>query len=134
MLNPFPHLLDFGFFAPTLLRLAAACVFASMSWRFFKTRVAFADAAMPFIGAPGKALTYIIVVVYAALAAALILGWNTQIAALIGAAAGLKHAWFAGGRYPLYSPRSRSVYVLAAVICLSLMLSGAGALAMDVRL
>lgn len=134
MLNPFPHLFVFSFFAPTLLRLAVACVFAYMAVRFFKTRVAFSKTALPIIGVPGVIPTYVLVVAYAIIAAMFFFGWYTQIAAIAGCIAMLKHAWFADGQHLTYSPRSRSTYVLAAIICLSLLVTGAGAYAMDLPL
>jgi uncharacterized membrane protein YphA (DoxX/SURF4 family) len=133
MLNPFPDLLTYGFFAPTLLRVAVALVFFLIGWRLFKTRDAVARVQLPFVGEPGIWLIYIAALIDIAVGVALLIGYGTQIAALLGAVIGLKHAWYAG-RYPLISPRSRSVYILVAVICLSLMASGAGAFAMDLRL
>lgn len=133
MLNPFPQLLVYSFYAPLLLRLAMACVFAYMAWRFFNTREAFAKSHAPVIGNPGPAITYVLILIYTALSLMFLFGWGTQWAALVGAVAMFKHAWFAG-RYPLYSPRSRSVYVLAAIMCVSLLLTGAGAWAMDLPL
>ena len=133
MLNPFPHLLVYGFFAPTLLRVAVALGFLLMSWRFFNTRKETAKVRMPLIGAPGVGLVLFASTVDLAIGLMLLVGWETQIAALLGAIVSLKHAWLAG-RWPSWSPRSRSVYIFMAVICLALMLTGAGALAMDLPL
>lgn len=133
MLNPFPQLLVFGFFAPTLLRVAVAVAFGLMAARFVKNRNDFAKTPLPIVGAPGMAVTYVLAVIYAGLAAMFLFGWGTQYAAILGGIASVKHAWFAG-HYPTYSPRSRSVYVFMAVICASLLISGAGAYAMDLPL
>ncbi|HVY73110.1 MAG TPA: DoxX family membrane protein [Candidatus Paceibacterota bacterium] len=133
MLNPFPHLFEFSFFAPTLLRVAVAVLFAYHAQHTFKTHSTFANTRLPIIGKPGIVLVYVITIAYTILAAMLFFGWYTQIAAIVGGIAMLKHAWFAR-EYKLYSPLSRSAYLLAAVMCISLLVTGAGALAMDLPL
>jgi uncharacterized membrane protein YphA (DoxX/SURF4 family) len=133
MLNPFPQLLVYSFDAPTLLRITVAVAFVLMALRFIKMRKQAAETPVPLVGAPGIAIVYFAAIVEALMGLALFFGWETQIAALLGIVVSLKHAWLAG-RYPVWSPRSRSVYIFMAIICLSLMLTGAGAYAMDLRL
>ena len=64
---------------------------------------------------------------------ALIAGAYTQLAAIAGAMLALKYfIW--KRRYPHFFPLSRSASALLFVICLSLIVTGAGAFAMDLPL
>ena len=60
-------------------------------------------------------------------------GYYTQIAALLGAIGAFK-AFLFTKRYPEIIPFSRSTYILLIAILLSLLLTGAGAIAFDLRL
>jgi uncharacterized membrane protein YphA (DoxX/SURF4 family) len=133
IVNPFPHLLDYSVFAPTIIRIALACLFATTAVRFFRMRRQLAHAPLPLIGTPGSTIVWLFIVVCGAVAVALFLGYYTQVAALIAAIGMLKHALIAK-RYPMFSPYSRATCLLAFVMCLSLLLTGAGTLAFDVRL
>lgn len=133
MLNPFPQLLVYGFFAPALLRVTVAIVFFCMSLHFMRARKQMAGTPAPFIGKPGVALVIFSALVYLALGLTLFFGWETQIAALIGILASLKSIWLAR-TWKAWAPYARSTYILIAVICFSLVLTGAGALAMDLPL
>src|SRR3989344_5943790 len=124
MLNPLPEFLVYGFFAPTLLRLAAAVAFAYGAYYIFKNRKRIGDTVLPiFVRAawlPGaSALVHLVI------AFLLGTGYNTQIAAILGALGSIK-GFFLSQRYPEVFPFSRSTYALLFVILLSLILSGAG--------
>ena len=132
MLNIFPDLLTYGFFAPTLLRLAAALMFAVVAYRQWSRRSEIQQTSLLIVGKNGW-WVWISIFAHAALAVLLALGYYTQIAALLGMLAAIKHFVFKH-RYPEVFPLSRGTYFLIAVICLSFLLSGAGALAMDLPL
>jgi hypothetical protein len=132
MLNPFPDLLVYGFFAPTILRLAGAAAFFFIAYMQWTRRCELADTVYPVLGkgawvAPSSA------VVHAALGLMLLAGWYTQIAALIGIAAAFKGILYAK-TMPRFMPLCRGEYILLIAILASLMLSGAGALAYDLPL
>lgn len=132
MLNPFPDLLIFSFFAPTVLRIAVAICFFFIAYAQWTRREELAHLSYPIIGkAPW--LPSASVVVHLALALMLLVGWYTQLAALIGLAASFKAALFAK-TLPRFMPLCRGEYILLMVILASLMLSGAGALAYDLPL
>jgi hypothetical protein len=132
MLNPFPDLLIFGFFAPTLLRIAAAAFFFYIAYAQWNRREELIHLSDPVIGrAPW--LPTASVVVHTALAIMLLVGWYTQIAALIGVAASFKAVLFAK-TLPRFMPLCRGEYILLMVILASLLLSGAGAFAYDLPL
>jgi uncharacterized membrane protein YphA (DoxX/SURF4 family) len=132
MLNPFPQLLVLSFFAPTLLRAAAALVFFYLALSHFKNRAAIAGTRWPVWGT-GAWIPWVATVADSVVGAGLLAGYWTQVAALLGALLGLKYAFWAG-RYETYFVLSRTAALLLAVICLSLLLTGAGALAFDVPL
>lgn len=132
MLNPFPDLLIFGFFAPTILRIAVAALFAYLAYSAWSRREKIAHTSLPLLGKQAWVGPFS-TLVYGVLAVMLFVGYYTQIAALIGALASIKGIVF-DHRYPEVFPLSRSTFVLLAVICLTLMLSGAGAFAYDLPL
>ncbi len=84
MLNPFPQLLVFGFYAPTLLRLVAAGVFFYLGVSHFKYKKEVAHEISILPHAVAVWGTGIFIVVEFAIAVLLFLGLWTQIAALIG--------------------------------------------------
>ena len=132
MLNTFPHLLVLGFFAPTLLRMVVACLFFFASYSAYKHRDAAAQLRFPLIGTAPWAGGFTMLM-YVAIGLMLLLGYYTQIAALLAGLTSIKGLLFCKRYEPLF-PYSRSTYVLLLAICLSLLVSGAGALAFDLPL
>ena len=132
MLNPFPQLLSYAFFAPTLIRVAAALVFAYVAWMQWDKRVKISHIKFPLIGG-GMWIVWVTLIVEAAATLGLLFGYYTQWAAILGALLSIKYfVWH--NRYEETFPISRVASVLLLVICLSLLLSGAGALARDLPL
>jgi hypothetical protein len=132
MLNTFPALLTYGFFAPTILRVAAALVFLYMAYTVYQHRAQAAQVPLPLVGvqswAPGFA-----VLAYGIIGLSLLLGYYTQIGAILGAIASLKKLFW-GKRLQVLFPLSRASSLLLFAICLSLLVTGAGALAFDLPL
>jgi len=136
MLNVFPSLLTYTFFAPTLLRLGVALILLWSAWQALRHR--HRRAALPFhIFENAPWIPYVAALAEAALAAMFIAGWYTQIAALLGIAGALKYAiyrrWWPSA-LEVYFPISPGAAFLMFVICLSLLISGAGAVAFDLPL
>ncbi len=132
MLNTFPQLLVFGFFAPTLLRLVAAGIFLYTAHYHFKHREQITHTRFPIVGARAW-VAWVALLVEALVGLGLLVGYYTQIAALVGAIIALKQlVWHS--RYPGFFFFSRSTSLLLLVVMLSLLLTGAGAWAMDVPL
>ncbi len=132
ILNPFPQLLDYRIFAPTLLRLAAATIFAYLAYRHYQQRNEIAKISFPVIGRGGW-IVWFAIIIEAAIAGGLFLGLYTQAAAILGAVGALKQ-WVWRGKFPAFFWLTRSASFLLLVICLSLMVSGAGAFAFDIPL
>lgn len=134
MLNPFPDLLVFGFFAPTILRVAAACVFLYVAYMQVQHREAMAKIPFPIVGnSLGMGVVWFAVAVELLLAAALVAGYYTQIAAIVGLVAAAKYFLFAK-RWPTFSPISHGTSFFLFIILATLLLSGAGAGAFDLPL
>lgn len=132
MLNPFPELLVYSFFAPTIIRVAAALAFFYLATLHYKRREEIGRTHFVVVGAHGW-VVWVMIVFEAAVGLALLLGYYVQIAALLGALAALKSLIWKR-RYPQAFPLSNVASFLLLVICLSLLLSGAGALAYDLPL
>jgi len=132
MLNPFPSLLTYSFFAPTLLRVAAALVFAYIAYRHYQNRDAISRVHFPVVG-HGMWIPWAAVIVEVITALGLFFGYHTQYMAILGAIIALKHIIWRG-HYPAFFWLTRSAAFLLLVICLSLLISGAGALAQDLPL
>ena len=133
MLNTFPNLLMFSFFAPTVLRVAAACVLLFIVAKHFRRREELAKTKIPLIGTIGSGIVWIKIMVEVAIAGALFFGYYAQIAAILGSVVALKQLIYAH-KYPLWVPIARGTSVLLFIILLSLLLTGAGALAFDLPL
>lgn len=132
MLNTFPSLLTYSFFAPTLLRVTVALTFAYIAYVQYKRREEIAKMRVPMVGKIGG-LIWVALVIEALMALALLVGYCTQIAALLGLLLSIKHYVYAK-KYPLVIPLGRADYIFIFVICLSILLTGAGAFAFDLPL
>jgi uncharacterized membrane protein YphA (DoxX/SURF4 family) len=132
MLNVFPTLLNYTVFAPTLLRVAAALVLFYMAYNHFNNKEHIARTRFPIVG-EGAWIPWTALIVELLVALGLFFGAWTQVAALLGALIGFKYALWAG-KYPSYFILSRTASLLLLVICLSLMLTGAGQMAFDIPL
>jgi uncharacterized membrane protein YphA (DoxX/SURF4 family) len=134
MLNPFPSLLVYSFFAPTIVRLAASGIFFYLAWFHFKNRTEIIAELAPLLSrGVAKAVLPIYVLVETIIALGLFFGFWTQVAALVGFILCFKILFMRRSLHGLV-PLSRSTYIVVALICLSLLLTGAGAYAFDLPL
>jgi uncharacterized membrane protein YphA (DoxX/SURF4 family) len=133
MLNTFPQLLTYGFFAPTVLRILVAFSFFYIAGAQFSRRKEISELKIQIIGHVDQTMVLISSLVIFLVGVALFLGWHTQIAAILGILVCLKHAVYAK-KYPRLIPLCRMEYIYLIVIMLTLLVSGAGALAMDLPL
>ncbi len=133
MLNPFPHLLVYGFFAPTLLRVAAALVLFYVAYFLTTKRHELLNTSLPLIGKPQLWILRAAAAIDALIGLSLLVGYDTQWAAILGAVIAVKCLIWKR-RYPAIVPLSHIASLLLLVICLSLLVSGAGAFAYDLPL
>ncbi len=132
MLNTFPDLLSLGFFAPTLLRIAVALAFLFGAYMQYQRVDELSNIRFPIVGAGGW-IIWLSIVAHAAIGLMLLFGYYTQIAAILGALGSIKGLVYAK-KYPRVFALCRIDYFFVLVICLSLLLSGAGAFAFDLPL
>jgi uncharacterized membrane protein YphA (DoxX/SURF4 family) len=132
MLSLFPQILFLTPFSATLLRISVGFVFLYLAYFHFSNRARAAEELSSLVGGAS-----IICIIYAllelAVAAALIAGTWTQLAALVGFVIALKVLLIRRSLKEL-KPLSPLSYALLAVICLSVVITGAGAFAFDLPL
>ena len=133
MLTPFPGLLNFSIFAPTLLRVAIALILIRVIWFVVREHHRLETMSFPVIGRVHKWMIAVSATVTTLAAIGLLVGYETQWAALITLLISIKYAVMAK-RYHAILPLSRSAYILIAVIAFSLLLTGAGQFAFDLPL
>ncbi len=126
-----PQLFSYTFFVPTLLRVAAAFVFGGIAKTQWRARAENHALLAPLLGTLSRSALTLLVTVEYAVAIALLVGWHTQIAAIVGAILVLKYLFV---RPHSLSPLSSTAKWLLLVICLSLIALGGGALALDIHL
>ena len=129
----FPGLFFLSPFAVALLRIAAAYAFLYIANSMIQDRREIARTRFPLIGHPPMWMVWVWGGIIAIVGCMLALGVYTQIAAIVGMIIALEHG--VGSRwYPAIMPLSRGTYALLFIICASLLITGAGALAFDLPL
>lgn len=133
MLNPFPDLLVLSLLAPFILRIAIGVILLKSGY----TRIT-GGGTRSAIDITNQWKTSMLSPVWyigaleAIAGGFLIVGFLTQIAALVGGLVAIKALVRKGGLAG--TGRTKAFYVLMLVICVSLLLTGAGALAFDLPL
>lgn len=134
MLNPFPDLLTFSFFAPLVLRVALGVVFFDFGRHTLGKGKAQHGALFEALGLKqGTRYAAVLGVLEISIALLLIAGLYTQIAALVAFIFSLE-AYYLKGKHGAHIEHRRHLFFLTAVISFSLLLSGAGAIAFDMPL
>ena len=133
MLLLFPHLLDYQFFVPTLLRVAAGLFFAYIAYQMFVTRDEITRARVIIVGHIRNWMVWVSALVTLAVGILLFVGLWTQAAAIVGMLISLKHG-FGVKKYSAILPLSGGAYILLFVICAALLFLGGGAFAIDLPL
>ena len=130
MLNPFPYLLSFTAFSPFLIRIAVGLYLLIAARHAWENRGAIVAELLPMLRSLSWPKLYAIVAVEVLSALALIAGFYTQIGAILGLVVFLGLV-LSLRRLPSLSPWTRSVPLLLALLCVTLLLTGAGAFAFD---
>ena len=126
----FPQFFFLSSITPFLFRIGAAVAFYLVAEHFYKHRAEIAAIRFPIIGVIGSGMVWVKMSALCVLAFALLLGVSTQGVAAIGLIASIK-CWIFSKRYPSVLPHGRLAYFLLGVICLSLIITGAGLFAID---
>ena len=134
MLNPFPDLLAYAILAPFMLRMVLGLAFLYAGYRnLTRERQEAASRFRVDWGPLGTFFIWKLGIAQLLVGLALIAGFLTQIAAIVGAVIGV-YLFLFKSRYPMIAPRSKLYYVFVVVTSLSLLLTGAGAIAFDLPL
>ncbi|MCE9643837.1 DoxX family membrane protein [Candidatus Parcubacteria bacterium] len=132
MLSIFPELLVYTLAAPLLLRLAAGTLFLLWGAGCFNSSRHALRARLEEWNLPGKETVAVLGIMEIIVGSLLIAGLYTQVVALIGAALAAKSAFLS--RKEPFGSASMTVYILVALISLSLALTGPGFFAFDLPL
>jgi hypothetical protein len=132
MLNPFPDLLNFSFFAPTLLRIGVALVFLYGAYVQHARLGELSQLRLP-LGLRGAWIIWLSIIAHGVIGVMLLVGYYTQVAALLAMLGGIKGVVYAK-KYPRLFPLCRLEYAFVILISLALLLTGAGAFAYDLPL
>lgn len=134
MLNPFPDLLTYGLLAPFILRLVAGLVFVNLGLATFKNEKQSWLTSLSTLRVPRPDLAVKIIGLLEILGGAmLVLGFYTQVAALALALLTFAEI-YVEYRDPAILKRNFVFYLMLLTITLSLLVSGAGAFAIDLPL
>jgi len=136
MLNTFPSLFDpfqSTFYIPMLLRIVVAIYFVYIVQHLIRNRALFENTKFILVGKPKSWLVYFTAGIILIVAFLLFVGLETQWAAIFGILIAFKQI-FVSWKYPATRFFSTSTYILLIVICATLLVSGAGAMAFDLPL
>jgi putative oxidoreductase len=134
MLNPFPELLAYGLFAPLILRAVLGFIFINLGYlKFGKERRSWINFFSITLLKPANFWVSFLGLIQIVGGLMLIAGFYTQIAALIFSVTTLIEL-YVEVREPILLSRNFLFYLLLFAISLSLLLSGAGFLAIDLPL
>ncbi len=132
MLSIFPELLVYTLAAPLLLRLAAGTLFLMWGVGCFTSGKQALRARLEEWSFPGKEAVFFLGLLELGVGALLLLGLYTQVAALLATVLAAKFAFLS--RKEPFGSASVTVYILVAIISLSLALTGPGFFAFDLPL
>lgn len=134
MLNPFPDLLVYSLLAPFILRLVAGFIFVNLGVLAFKNEKERWLSSLTVLRIPRPQLALkILGAIEIASGIMLLLGFYTQIAALVLTLLTFGEA-YVEYKDPTVLKRNFVFYIMLLSIVLSLLLSGAGAFAIDLPL
>jgi uncharacterized membrane protein YphA (DoxX/SURF4 family) len=134
MLSIFPSLLIFGILAPFVLRVTVGAYFFYTGYkRLGRVDESVTKELEKRLGSLSKTVIIAMGVFETAIGLFLIAGFLTQIMAVLGMIYILKLLWFKN-EFPSFIKRERIFYLILFVILLSLLFTGAGALAIDLPL
>ncbi len=130
MLNPFPELLNWSFFAPFVLRVILGFYFIAISHKTYK-RGRHSQARHPH--KDEKTAYGILSAIKFIVGIFLVIGLYTQVTAAVAVAFGIVALWLKAKKSH-ETPESGWFYILATGVALSLIVLGAGPFAFDLPL
>lgn len=133
MLSLFPQILWLAPFSLTLLRFGTGISFIYVGYILIARRIELSKIQLPIIRHPALWMLWVSGIITELIGLALLVGYGTQLAAIVGMIIALKHVSLSK-RYGALRPLARSTYMLLFLMCLSLLISGAGPFGFDLPL
>ncbi len=133
ILSLFPSLFYLAPLSATILRAGAGIACIYIGYALILNRREITQITLPFIGHPARWMIMVSGVITILDGLALIIGFGTQAAAIIGIIIALKHLLLPR-TYESIRPLARSTYALLILMSLTLILTGAGPFAFDLPL
>ena len=133
MLNPFPELLSYSLIAPLVLRLALGLIFINLGYLKFTSERTSWVGFFKTTFLPASISVQVLALIQIVGGLMLLLGFFTQVAALVFVII-TSIELFIEKRDPILLRRGFVFYLLLFAISLSLLLTGAGFLAIDLPL
>lgn len=135
MLNPLPDLLYLAILAPFILRVAVGLFFLERGYvnLMREKREEMASELRVSWGSLGTFFIWYLGIFQVLVGLSLVLGYLTQIGAIIGFLIMMK-LYLLRNKYPVIAPYAGVLYLIVAAVCLSLIITGAGGIAIDLPL
>ncbi|HVM73416.1 MAG TPA: hypothetical protein VMU13_00865 [Candidatus Paceibacterota bacterium] len=133
MLSLIPQILWLAPLSSTILRLGAGLTLIYVGYVVMVRRGEYINLQLPIIGHPARWMLWVSGIVVTIDGFAILLGYGTQVAAIVGMVIALKHIVLPK-RYESLRPLPRSTYALLFLMCAALLLTGAGPFGLDLPL
>lgn len=133
MLSLFPQILWLAPFSLTILRLGAGIAFVYAGYFMIVRRKDFTKIRLPVIHHPALWMLWASGIITIVDGFCILIGYGTQLAAIVGLIIAIKHMSLSK-QYDSLRPLARSTYALLVLICLALLISGAGPYGLDLPL
>ncbi len=130
MLSLIPQILWLAPFTATILRIGVGISFIYAGYFLIVRRNDLTKIRLPILGSPASWMLWISGVITIFDGLAILVGYGTQAAAIIGIIIVIKHMSLSK-QYESLRPLPRSTYALLFLMCLALLISGAGPLGLD---
>lgn len=129
----FPSLFFLSPFSATILRIAAAYAFFYIANYMIGEKHTIAHTQFPLVGQASEWMVWVSSILTAFVGVLLAIGLYTQAAAIAGVIISLKHAVLSR-KYPAIATLSYGTCALLCFVCVSLLITGAGAVSLDLPL
>jgi uncharacterized membrane protein YphA (DoxX/SURF4 family) len=133
MLSLIPQILFLAPFTSTILRIGSGIAFMYAGYYMLTHRNEFTKIRLPIINHPALWMLWASGIITIIDGVALFLGYGTQLAAIVGLIIAIKHMSLSK-QYESLRPLPRSTYALLSLMCLALLISGAGPFGLDLPL
>jgi uncharacterized membrane protein YphA (DoxX/SURF4 family) len=133
MLSLFPQILWLAPFSLSILRLGAGIAFIYAGYFMIIHRNDLAKIQLPIVAHPALWMLWASGLITIVDGLCILIGYGTQLAAIVGLIIAIKHMSLSK-QYDSLRPLARSTYALLVLMCVALLISGAGPFGLDLPL